>query len=99
MEARIKNPMTLLPDALPALLALNKSAEDGGSSGESVGKTGGLRDDHEENGEEPCRWHSRSVAEYRRRCGHVALQTHGQPGEVTIRRIASSQTGPNGDRE
>ena len=29
MQARIKNPLSLLPDTLPALLAVNKSAEDG----------------------------------------------------------------------
>lgn len=29
MEARMKNPVLVLPDALQALLALNKSAEDG----------------------------------------------------------------------
>jgi AhpD family alkylhydroperoxidase len=29
MQARVKNPLSLLPDTLPALLAVNKSAEDG----------------------------------------------------------------------
>jgi AhpD family alkylhydroperoxidase len=29
MQARIKNPFSLLPDTVPALLAVNKSAEDG----------------------------------------------------------------------